>query len=77
MFVAYNIRRIMNIIEKNELKKYLRQAAFSFSVQMHNIWLNFSCCKAIKFIKGNIEQIFYHPLKKLKFDQLLIKSNSF
>jgi len=23
MFIAYNIRRIMNILDKNELKKYL------------------------------------------------------
>ncbi|MEZ5083788.1 MAG: hypothetical protein R2750_10110 [Bacteroidales bacterium] len=28
MFVVYNIRQIMNILEKNELKKYLEKEVF-------------------------------------------------
>lgn len=30
MFIAYNLRRLMNIIDKNLLKKYLQELAFSF-----------------------------------------------
>ena len=77
MFVAYNIRRIMNIIGENELRKYLVKAAFSFSKQMLKLRLDLNANKAIKFMEENIELIFYHPLKRLKFDQLLINSMSF
>ena len=31
MFTAYNIRRIMNVLGKNELMKYLKEAALLFS----------------------------------------------
>ena len=74
MFIAYNIRRIMNIIGENGLKKYLQQVAFSLSWQNIYKWSNFSLYTILKFIKVNIEQIFYHPLKRLKFGQLLVKS---
>lgn len=30
MFITYNLRRLMNIIDKNLLKKYLQELAFSF-----------------------------------------------
>jgi len=30
MFVAYNLRRIMNILDKKTFKKYLRELAFLF-----------------------------------------------
>jgi len=77
MFIAYNIRRIMNIIGENELKKYLKRVAFSFSGKMHHLWLNFSCYNPTKFIKEMIKEILNSHLKRLKFDQLLIKSDSF
>jgi hypothetical protein len=31
MFIAYNLRRLMNIIDKNLLRKYLQELALSFS----------------------------------------------
>lgn len=31
MFIAYNLRRLMNIIDTNLLRKYLKELAFSFS----------------------------------------------
>jgi len=77
MFVAYNIRRIMNIIGQNELRKYLVKAAFSFADQIHKLGLNLSLYKPIKFMKENMELIFNHPLKRLKFDLLLIKAMRF
>jgi len=30
MFVAFNLRRLMNIIDKNEFKKFLQELAFLF-----------------------------------------------
>lgn len=77
MFVAYNIRRIMNIIGENELRKYLAKAAFSFSDQIPKLRLNLKIYKAIIFMQENIKRLFNHPLKRLKFDQLLINSMSF
>jgi len=77
MFVAYNIRRIMNIIGQNELRKYLEKAAFSFSGQITEFGLNLRPYHPIKIFEEIIERFFNHPLKRLKFDRLLIKSMSF
>jgi len=30
MFVAFNLRRLMNIIDKNEFKKFIQELAFLF-----------------------------------------------
>ena len=30
MFIAYNLRRLMNIIDKNDLKTFLQELAFIF-----------------------------------------------
>jgi len=32
MFVALNLRRLMNIIDKNEFKKFLQELAFLFLI---------------------------------------------
>ncbi|MCD4729828.1 MAG: IS1182 family transposase [Bacteroidales bacterium] len=77
MFIAYNIRRVMNILGKGELKKYLKEVAFSFSDQNRYLTLNFSFGEAAKISNEIIGKIFYHPLKRLIFDQLLIKSIGF
>ncbi len=77
MFVAYNIRRIINIIGENELRKYLVKVAFSFLNQIPKLRLGLNPYKAIKFMEENIELIINHPLKRFKFDLLLIKSNGF
>jgi len=37
MFIAYNLRRIMNIVGKNALKKYLEALLFSISRTYHSI----------------------------------------
>lgn len=73
MFVAYNIRRLINILGNDKMKKYLEQVAYSFLNPIHKIWLNLRSYKSFKFIKRNIEGISYHPLKTLKYDPLLIK----
>jgi hypothetical protein len=65
MFVAYNIRRIMNILGENELEKYLKEVVLIFSRQIHHISLQISLLKATKIIDEIISSIFYHSLKSL------------
>jgi hypothetical protein len=77
MFIAYNIRRIMNILGKDELKKYLKEVSFSFLNQNRYLSLNFSFGEAAKISNEIIGKIFYHPLKRLIFDQYLLKTEGF
>ena len=77
MFVAYNFRRLINIIGKNELEKYLAKAAFIFSGQIAKLWLDIMPYGFVKFVNKNRELIFNHPLKRLKFELLLIKLKGF
>jgi len=37
MFVAFNLRRLMNIIDKNEFKKFLQELAFLFLTKWTSI----------------------------------------
>ena len=77
MFVAYNIRRIMNILGKDELEKYLKELVLIFSAQIRHISLKISLFKATKFIDEILNSIFYHPLKRLIFGQNLLKTEGF
>jgi hypothetical protein len=55
MFIAYNLRRLINIVDKNLLRKYLQELALSFS----------KILTAIKAIIFKIRpSIFYMPLSK-------------
>ncbi len=65
MFVAYNIRRIINILGKNELRNYLKKRIFMFSGQDCKISLYKSLSIGIRFIDKIIGNVFYHPLKEL------------
>jgi transposase len=67
MFIAYNIRRIMNILGKDELEKYLKEVVLIFSGQIRHISLQISLLKATKIIDESISSILYHPLKRLIF----------
>ncbi len=77
MFVAYNIRRIMNILGKDELEKYLKETALLFLGKFHHISLQISLLKANKIMNEIISSIFYHPLKRLIFGQNLLKTEGF
>ena len=67
MFIAYNIRRIMNILGKDELEKYLKEVVLIYSGQIRHISLQISILKATKIIDKIISGIFYHPVKRLIF----------
>jgi transposase len=55
MFIAYNLRRLMNIIDKNLLRKYLQELAFSF----------LRILPSVKSVMAKIcASIFYPPLLK-------------
>lgn len=62
MFVAYNLRRIMNIIDKNVLKKFLRELGFLF----HTI---LTSTKAFVF---NMAAPIFTPLTKKSFLQVAL-----
>jgi hypothetical protein len=67
----------INSSVKNELKKYLKEVASLFSCQIHQISLNISLSKVTRFTDKITVNIFYHPLKRLIFDQYLLKTESF
>jgi len=77
MFIAYNIRRIINILGKNELKKYLKEVASFFSCQVHQISLNINRSKANKFLDINFSINFCDPLKRIIFGHYLLKTEGF
>ncbi len=67
MFIAYNIRRIMNILAREELKMYLKEVALIFFDPIRHISLQISIFKATKTIDQIINTLFCHPLKRLIF----------
>ena len=77
MFVAYNIRRIINIVGENELKKYLEQVVSSFLNQICEIWRKYLRSNASKCFSQITQLNFYHPLKRLTFDLLLVKAEGY
>jgi transposase len=77
MFVAYNIRRIISILGKNELKNYLQQVVFYFLKQKHGNWRKYVRSEESKFFNQINKLLFDRPLKSLKFDLLLMKPMSF
>ena len=55
MFIAYNLRRLMNIIDKNQFTKFLKELVFIFSVIMTSV-------KAIVFKISH--SVFYKTVSK-------------
>jgi len=77
MFVAYNIRRLISILGKNEFKNYLERVAFSFFNQKRESGRKNLRFRGFKLFSQVAEIILYRPSKKLIFDQILIKSMSY
>ena len=57
VFTAFNLRRIMNIIDKNTLKKLLQQLGFLFPIKSTSINLN-KVVRLISFIENSIPALF-------------------
>jgi hypothetical protein len=66
MFIAYNLRRLINIIDKNLLRKYLQELARSFLIILTFV-------KAIIFKMRS--SIFYSPVSKTFYTPLHIPLN--
>jgi transposase len=67
MFIAYNLRRMINILGKEALDKYLKEVVLIFSGQIRHISLQLSLLKTSKIIDEIISSIFYNPFKRLIF----------
>jgi len=77
MFIAYNLRRIMNIVGKNALKKYLEVLVLLVSGKYRPIRLKISLLKAIKYLYKILTSYFEGCLNRLKFDQNLLSTGGF
>ena len=77
MFIAYNLRRIMNIVGKNALKKYLEVLVLLVSGKYRSIRLKISLLKAIKYLYKILTSYFEGCLNRLKFDQNLLSTGGF
>ena len=68
MFTAYNLRRLMNIIEKNVLVKFLKELAFLFLNKMISL-KSFSRNLARVFFVFNLTRLYNLPLQnRFKMD---------
>jgi len=77
MFIAYNIRRIMNIVGKNALKKYLKVLILSISGIYRPIRFKLTPFKAINFLNKILTTFFERLLNRLIFGHYLIRTEAF
>ncbi len=77
MFIAYNLRRIMNIVGKNILKKYLEVLILLVSGKYRTIRFKISLLKAINYLHKILTSYFEGCLNRLKFDQNLLSTGGF
>jgi len=77
MFIAYNLRRIMNIVGKNAFKKYLEVLVLLISRIYSTIRLKISLLKAINYLHKILPSYFEGCLNRLKFDQNLLSTGGF
>ena len=69
MFVAYNLRRLINILGKNVVKEYFRTFACSPLLLFDQIRAVLSRFKAIVSASGFYPPFFEHPANQLIFTQ--------
>jgi len=77
MFIAYNLRRIMNIVGKNAFKKYLEVLVLLIFRIYSTIRLKISLLKAINYLHKILPSYFEGCLNRLKFDQNLLSTGGF
>ncbi|MCK4700006.1 MAG: transposase, partial [Bacteroidales bacterium] len=77
MFIAYNLRRIMNIVGKKALKKYLEVLILLVSGKYRPIRFKISLLKAIKYLHKILTSCFEGYLNRRKFDQNLLITEGF
>lgn len=67
MFLAYNLRRIFNILDRNTIKMYLKKVAFCFRTIMACMSIKINDCMS-RIFKGNL----YHLSKKSSANTLIL-----
>ncbi len=77
MFIAYNLRRIMNIVGKHALRKYLEVLVLSILEKYRPIRFKLNPIKAINFLNKILSTFFETCLNRLKFDQNLLITEGF
>jgi hypothetical protein len=77
MFVAYNLRRIINILGKNALQKYLKEVLSLLFALWGPIRLHLSKFKPSQFSTCHKPPFLKDALKTLIFGQLLTKPGGF
>lgn len=71
MFIAYNLRRIMNIVGKENLMEYLMVLINSFFVLFSKLRTIINRFKVLKNRRRFMEYLFEWPVKPVKFIRLL------
>ena len=67
MFTAYNLRRLMNIIDKKVLRSYLGTLVLPINTVITGIWVKIKLCNISKYLR-EISMIFLKsPANQLKF----------
>jgi hypothetical protein len=72
MFIAYNLRRIMNIMGIDAFRNYLKTLAFLFSHLITLVKAKISHFKLSFFSKNYLLYYFYHCSNRLIFDEILM-----
>ena len=77
IMVAYNLRRIINIVGLNELKNYLKEVISFILQKIDSLRLNISNINDLINLTKNSKSILYISLKRLYLIQIWTKQNGF
>lgn len=77
MFIAYNLRRIMNIVSKKALIEYMRVLIDSYFTSFAQTRAKRNCLNDLKNHSKHMEHLFELPVKPAKFIQLLTLQGGF
>ena len=77
MFIAYNLRRIMNILDKKILTTYLRTLVLDFITVITDIWIKIRPCNDFKYLSKFYKVFMKNPTNQLKFTGILNNNGSF
>ena len=77
MFIAYNLRRIMNILDKKVLTTYLRMLVLNIITSITGIWIKIKTYKDFKNHSKFYMVLMGSPANQLKFTSILNNNRSF
>ncbi len=77
MFAAYNLRRIMNSIDRKALTIYLRKLVLSVITVIAKIRVNIKTCNTPKYLTEYDDIFMKISINQLKFNRILINSGCF